>query len=181
VPLLRARADQLTDRRIALIDLQLRWRPPPLDDCRDLDQAADRLQRALLDRLSAVAPPDPRLALAVRALFQSAPPPIAALARQLGWTRQHAARLFQREVGVGPKLLARIARLQRAVAGVQGRPGRSLAQAALDAGYFDQAHMDRDFRVLAGQSPAQVRSEAGRDPGSIRPIRSLLAESEPHP
>ena len=149
-PLLRTRADQLTDRRIALSDLQLRWQPPPLDDCRDLRQAADRLQRALLDRLSTLAPPDARLAFAVRALFRQSPPPVATLAGELGWSRQHAARLFQREVGIGPKLLARVARLQWAVAAVQGRAGRSLAQAALAAGYFDQAHMDRDFRALAG-------------------------------
>jgi AraC-like DNA-binding protein len=179
VPLLRTRADQLTDRRIALDDLQLRWRPPPMDDCRDLRQAADRLQRALLDRLSTLAPPDPRLAFAVRALFRPAPPPIATLAGELGWSRQHAARLFRREVGIGPKLLARVARLQRAVVDVQGRAGRSLAQAALEAGYFDQAHMDRDFRALAGRSPAQVRRDGRRDPDSIRPIRSLLTEAEP--
>jgi AraC-like DNA-binding protein len=181
-PFLRTCADQLTDARIDLGQLQLRWQPPPqLEGCRDLRQAADLLQQALLDRLASVPSPDPRLAFAVKQLFQQAPPAIAELAADIGWTRQHAARLFQRQVGIGPKLLARVARLHRAVVEVQARPGPSLAQAALAAGYFDQAHMDRDFRELVGRSPAQVREDGRTDPGSIRPIRSLLGEAEPGP
>jgi AraC-like DNA-binding protein len=61
--------------------------------------------------------------------------------------------------------------LQRAVVTLQTRPGTTLAQAALDVGYFDQAHMCRDFRALVGLSPSGVRAAAG----TIFPIRSLLA------
>ena len=79
--------------------------------------------------------------------------------------------MFCAEVGIGPKQLARVARLQRAVALLQGGSG-SLAAEAAALGYFDQAHMARDFRALAGVTPAAVRLERG----SIFPIRSLLDE-----
>jgi methylphosphotriester-DNA--protein-cysteine methyltransferase len=79
---------------------------------------------------------------------------IAPLAREVGLTRQHLARLFDAHVGLSPKLLARVVRLRRLVE--SGRAGRrDWAAAALDAGYFDQAHMIGEFRALAGVTPAR--------------------------
>jgi transcriptional regulator GlxA family with amidase domain len=57
-----------------------------------------------------------------------------------------------------------VIRFDRAVE-LLGRPaGESLAVVAYDCGYFDQAHMNRDFRELAGTTPASLvarRSESG--------------------
>ncbi|MYW10647.1 helix-turn-helix domain-containing protein, partial [Streptomyces sp. SID2563] len=50
--------------------------------------------------------------------------------------------------GYGPKTLARVLRLQRALALV--RAGLPYADAALAAGCADQAHLARDMRDLAG-------------------------------
>jgi AraC-like DNA-binding protein len=78
---------------------------------------------------------------------------VAALAARAGITRQHLRRVFAQHVGYGPKKLARILRLRRALRLIESRGGRSLAAVALDAGYYDQAHMNADFRDLAGRSP----------------------------
>jgi AraC-like DNA-binding protein len=73
-------------------------------------------------------------------------------------------------VGVGPKQLARVARMQRSVDHLQRDVEReTLAGAAAELGYFDQAHMARDFRELAGLAPRDIRAARG----SIFPIRSL--------
>jgi AraC-like DNA-binding protein len=53
---------------------------------------------------------------------------------------------------------------------LQRRPNASLAQAAVELGYFDQAHLCRDFRELVGLTPRAVRAAAR----TIFPIRSLL-------
>ncbi len=50
--------------------------------------------------------------------------------------------------GTGPKTLARILRLQTAVA--LARAGRPFADVAVTAGYADQAHLSRDVKALAG-------------------------------
>jgi AraC-like DNA-binding protein len=167
-PFLRTEASALTDRRVAAEELSLSWlRPPPFHD--DPTLGVKTLEEILLRRLADVAAPEPLVAHAVRALFAEAPPAVAALARTLGWTRQHLRRVFTAHVGVGPKELARVARLQRAVDRLQRGRG-SVAEAAVTLGYFDQAHMAHDFRALAGVTPLLARSQ----PGSIFPITSLF-------
>ena len=131
----------------------------------------DSLQRLLLDRLASREPRQPIVAHAVAALFSREPPSIETLCREIGCSRQHLARAFRFHVGVSPKQLARVARLQRAVACLQRGAGHGLADLALGLGYFDQAHMTRDFRALAAVTPIEARASSG----SIFPIRSLFA------
>lgn len=73
------------------------------------------------------------------------------LAREVGLSPRQLERRFRAEVGVGPKMLARIARFQHAWQLIGRTP--TLASAAARAGYFDQAHMVRDFQRFAGASP----------------------------
>ena len=81
---------------------------------------------------------------------------IGALARSLGVGERRLERLFLAECGVVPKVFARIARMQRAVAGL--RRGRA-ADVAADAGYADQSHLTRELVALAGAPPGVVLSE----------------------
>ncbi len=171
-PFLGLAAHELTDREVDFDDLQLRFLPGDLfDRSPGTGDALGALQGALLARVPAMPAPDRRVAAGVRALFGEAPPAVERLAGELGLSRQHLGRVFRDQVGVGPKLLARIARLQRAVRALQTTVLSSLAQAAAEVGYFDEAHMDRDFRELVGLTPGRVKG----DPGSIRPIASLLS------
>jgi AraC-like DNA-binding protein len=61
-------------------------------------------------------------------------------------------------VGYGPKRLARILRLQRALgAATAPHPeGRSLARVAAEAGYADQAHFSNECLALAGAPPRDL-------------------------
>lgn len=177
-PFLRVAAHQLTDQRVEDAALGIDWLSAQrLAEAGDPAVVLVAFERMLLGRLDGLpkgraATPDPAVARAVRALLAARPPSIEGLARRLGWTRQHLGRVFRAEVGIGPKQLGRIARVQRAVAGLQA-DGRRAAEVAADAGYFDEAHMDRDFRALVGVSPHRVRG--ARD--SIRPIASLFLGS----
>ena len=79
---------------------------------------------------------------------------IAAIADELGWTRQHLTRRFSAEFGLGPKLAARIIRFTRSRRMLETTPPFvTLAQVAATCGYCDQAHLDRDFAEFAGCSP----------------------------
>ena len=58
-----------------------------------------------------------------------------------------------------PKALSRIVRLQSALKLV--RQGRALTDVALECGFYDQAHLTRDFREIAAMSPGAWQSYAG--------------------
>lgn len=107
-------------------------------------------------RPAATARPAVRLLLEARGAAR-----IADVARSLGWSRRRIERVFARELGIRPKLFARIVRLNSVLAGLDAAERASAVEMALDAGYFDQAHLLRDFRVLAGRTPRQGRERDG--------------------
>jgi len=78
---------------------------------------------------------------------------IAALTRELGCSPRHLTARFREQVGVPPKAAARLVRFQRAIALLGRDDGRRFAEIAQLCGFYDQAHLNRDFRELAGTSP----------------------------
>jgi len=78
---------------------------------------------------------------------------VADLADEVGWSARHLTDRFRAEVGLRPKETARVARFDRARHLL--RPGIRLADVAARTGYFDQAHLAREFHAFAGCSPSQ--------------------------
>lgn len=121
---------------------------------------------AACDRiLTRMACPDhvvgPELTWAWRTLVQSGGTlSIGRLVEEIGWSRQHLARRFNNEFGSSPKLAARIIRFERARRMLEHTPSYvSIAQVAAACGYYDQAHLNRDFAELAGTSPTTWLAE----------------------
>jgi AraC-like DNA-binding protein len=85
--------------------------------------------------------------------------PIDVLAAQSGASLRQLERHFRDDVGLTPKALSRIVRLQSALKLV--RRGRALTDVALECGFYDQAHMTRDFREIAAMSPGAWQSHVG--------------------
>ena len=126
------------------------------------------LDRALLSRLRAAgerAGVNAEVSYAWRRLLQSrGTVPVTELAAATGWSDRHLRAKFQAETGLAPKAAARVVRFDRARRMLQrravaGEPLR-LAELAASCGYFDQAHLDREFGLLAGCPPTTwVRQE----------------------
>jgi AraC-like DNA-binding protein len=77
------------------------------------------------------------------------------LARHSGMSPRQFRRVCLARTGFSPKLLARVLRFRHAVAHID--PRADDAAIALDCGYYDQAHLIRDFREFAGQSPGRLK------------------------
>jgi AraC-like DNA-binding protein len=125
------------------------------------------LQAQLLARLGAAADPDPDplVAAAVRLLERrpALPDRVGGLGTALGLGERQLRRRFLTAVGYGPKTLARVLRFQRLLELLdQPGPRPSLAVAAADAGYADQAHMTTECTRLAGLPPTALLAERRR-------------------
>lgn len=85
-----------------------------------------------------------------------------------GLSERHFERRFIEHMGVPPKLFARIARLNYVVRLKRQRPSLTWAQISQDAGYFDQTHLVKDFKAMAGATPgAFLRGTAPADGGFL--------------
>ena len=81
------------------------------------------------------------------------------VADQAGMSARQFRRRCREEAGLGPKQLARILRFRRACR--LAERGESWLRVAVEAGYFDQAHLIRDFREFTGSTPMSVFSKTG--------------------
>lgn len=114
----------------------------------------DLLDAFLLRRLDAGPAPDPEVARAWRLLDGGAGVTVGDLAADVGWSRKHLTHRFREQVGLPPKVMARVLRFRRAVELLSG--GAGLADAAAACGYYDQAHLNREFRALSGCTPTEL-------------------------
>ncbi len=78
---------------------------------------------------------------------------VDSLAMQCGLSSRQLERRFHSEVGIPPRLLASIFRFRRVFDLMEQPESDGWVSAAIGAGYFDQAHMIRDFKRFAGQQP----------------------------
>ena len=101
---------------------------------------------------------DPRLMkIAARIVDSRGLIAVDELAADAGMSSRQLERRFSREVGVGPKLLGRIIRFQQVFRAVE-QSNSAWAEIAIECGYYDQAHLIRDFNQFAQQTPAVLFS-----------------------
>jgi AraC-like DNA-binding protein len=148
VPFLRDRADLVTDRSEELREAEL---VEQLGG-RSIEDQVQLLEAFLLARLPQAKPVDRRIAFAAARLVEYPAQRVEVLARDLALSRQFLRRLFLEHTGVTPKVFARIARMRRALELIETEP---LAEAALEAGYADQAHLTKELKDLVGMTPSE--------------------------
>ncbi|NBM19488.1 helix-turn-helix transcriptional regulator [Streptomyces sp. GC420] len=140
-------ACELRDRRVPLDELWPAGRVRHLSE--RVGDAADRaaaLDALALRRAGEVGRPDPVPETVAAAL--AAGRTVAETARAVGLGPRQLHRRCLDAFGYGPKTLARVLRLQRALA--MARSGTPFATVAVAVGCADQAHLARDVRQLAG-------------------------------
>lgn len=134
---------------------------------------ADALAAALLgwaaDRLVQAGPPAVAAVRFQQALARWPLTPEGPLQPPAGWAERQWQRACRQQLGVPPKFLQRLGRLHASLR-AQGQGPTPWVQAALDAGYWDQSHLVRDYRHLAGVVPSD-----GADRDSLQLSAQQLA------
>ncbi|MGH3763468.1 helix-turn-helix domain-containing protein [Actinophytocola sp.] len=111
-----------------------------------------------------------RCARAVAALEAEPARNIAELAAALGVTHGHLDREFARVVGLGPRTLARILRVRRLLEHIDVYGRIAWTELAGSLGWFDQAHLIRDFKRHTGVTPSQYQAAQRRyRPDEVEP------------
>ena len=109
--------------------------------------------------------PDPVVAEAVRRLQRGNIGDVGGLAAAIGISRRQLRRRCEAAVGLPPKPLHRILRLQRFLALTRRRDvaATNLAVLATQAGFADQSHLCRECLRLTGRSPGTALHEASQN------------------
>lgn len=168
--LLRLPMHHLTHRVVSLEDLLSRSGLELHEQLATATQLAQRfaaLDAFFLTRLDDALSPVPSITRALTRLKATqGAVSINTLTDELRCSRRYLNRHFQEHVGVSPKLLARILRFNHAVA-LSATP-MSWAEVSSTCGYYDQAHMVRDFHQFAGASPTEFARRRLPDGGGVR-------------
>jgi AraC-like DNA-binding protein len=159
-----ASATELRDHVPALGDVSTPLRTA-FDAVRDMapERRHDALTDALSRRAAKVETPDGLLPATIdRIMTRPEQLSVRLLAREFGSSVRRLQSLFERNVGLPPKLLTRIARFQRALAVARGNPSMSWSAVAHAAAYYDHAHFVHDSHDLVGCPPSALAArEAG--------------------
>ncbi|MGW2567071.1 helix-turn-helix domain-containing protein [Streptomyces sp. NPDC001537] len=79
--------------------------------------------------------------------------PVRSLADEVGWSVRQLENRFREQIGLGPKVAARVLRLQRARRLLA--QGRGQAETAAICGFYDQAHLSGEFKAMTGCTPRE--------------------------
>lgn len=72
-------------------------------------------------------------------------------------TVRQLERSFKQHLGISPKEFANLVRYQNTLKAIENRkPGESLLSIAFDLGYYDHAHLTKDFKKYQGFVPASL-------------------------
>jgi AraC-like DNA-binding protein len=159
-PLLKAPVSSIRDRRVpasTLPGLDGEALTRSVEAAGDLEHATAAMEAALIPLLPER--PDPESELADRAVTLLAEDRsvtrVSELADRLALSVRSVQRLFADQVGLGPSWVIRRYRLHEAAAHATAGGDVDWARLAVTLGYYDQAHLVRDFTATVGTAPAR--------------------------
>lgn len=159
--LLKIPMHEVTDSAVPLDDIS----GPLYRDLQELEEPRSPLERfaaldrILLDLAKRAHSADRLVSAAVNELEAAGGSMgVGTVAGQAGLSPRQFERRFRQAVGIPPKLFSRMQRFQRVFPALEA-VGVGWADAAVRCGYYDQAHLIRDFREFAGKPPSALLAE----------------------
>lgn|SRR6185295_5911533 len=153
---------------VDLRDLVGRAADELVERCHEAASAEERLQvtaRWVAELVARSRPAEPAISWTAARIEQAGGAvSIGRLRERTGLSERRLVAAFRDQIGVAPKLYARIHRVRRLLSMLH-EGAAPLTEIAIDAGYYDQPHMNAELRELTGFSPSELLA-ATRYPGS---------------
>lgn len=106
---------------------------------------------------------------------------IGELSRRSGYSHKHLISLFREHVGLPPRLVARLVRFDAVIRRLKAGAGATWVDLAANFGFYDQAHLVREFRHFTGCTPTETREHLGdfdeilRTSAEVNPVQDAAA------
>jgi len=130
-----------------------------LGNSRSFTERVRLVEEALLPRVLASTGLDGVSAAANRIILAGGRASIPYLAGSAGLSVRQFERRFIQQVGMRPKLFARIARFEAALENKARYAAKSWTEIAHEYGYYDQMHMVHDFAEFTGGTPTETLAQ----------------------
>lgn len=145
---LRLTAGDLEDREFARLEQSLA-------STESDDACILLIEQFLLKRLTQLAAHNLKRIEASIRLINTGSADVTSLADTACLSTKQFNRVFAEYVGSNPKEFMRTIRFQRALHLLANRPQTPLTALAYECGYYDQAHMIKEFKALSGYTPGE--------------------------
>ncbi|PZR41398.1 MAG: AraC family transcriptional regulator [Azospira oryzae] len=120
----------------------------------DVYKRIEIIEHFLLDKLKNKSTIDLIVKSTIDVLFSTRGiAPINSIVKSNLSKRRQLERKFLQQVGMSPKQLGKIIRLQTALRMLLNKPSDSLTEIAYESKYYDQAHFIKDFKDFTGTTP----------------------------
>lgn len=86
--------------------------------------------------------------------------PLRDVASAIGIGERRLQQLFQQHIGLAPRTYGRLARMHQCLRLLRSQQAPRWPELALEAGYYDQAHLANEFQALCGLSPTAFLGRA---------------------
>ncbi len=130
-----------------------------LGDGRSFEERVHIANAFLIRRCSTLHSPDGITTTALSILHRRGSVQVPALAQRACMSTRQFERRFTREIGLPPRLYARIARFESALESKALATAESWTSVANRLGYFDQMHMIKDFKEFSGEIPTSLLAQ----------------------
>ncbi|WP_420580491.1 AraC family transcriptional regulator [Reichenbachiella sp.] len=125
-------------------------------EAKDVRQRIEIIEGFLLSRLSEKPMVDHIVRTTIDTLLsRKGSSSISSILKQDPSKRRQLERNFVKQIGISPKQLGKVIRLQSALKMMLNEEGENLTNIAYESEYYDQAHFIKDFREFTGVSPKE--------------------------
>ena len=129
-----------------------------LSEKKSVEEIIKYTDNYLINSLSYIYQPDKQIIRAVDLIyFAKGRLSLAEIASEACLCQRHFERKFKSIIGISPKTFAKIIRFKHTLRYLQNNPQNDLLSAAIECGYYDHTHLIKDFKILSGNTPNNIR------------------------